>query len=86
MVVRVETPPKVPARGSAGYVSEAPANGSPPSGVTSFSREYMEYWAPLLQEGDAAKDPDPRASAGAGGIRQSTEAVSAHVKHPPQGP
>lgn len=50
MVVTVETPRERTARKPAGRVSRAPANATPPRpDLTSFSREYMEYWAPLLQ-------------------------------------
>ncbi len=55
MVVRVRTPDSPPARQPAGSVSQARANVSPRAGVTSFSREYMEYWAPLLQHDDQSE-------------------------------
>lgn len=50
MVVRVETPSNASARTTAGPVSRAPAIAMPRAGATSYSREYIEYWAPLLQD------------------------------------
>ncbi len=55
MVVRVKTPDSPPARQVAGSVSQALANAPPRAGATSFSREYMEYWAPLLQHDDRSE-------------------------------
>lgn len=55
MVVRVKTPDDAPARQQAGPVSPARANAPPRAGATSFSREYMEYWAPLLQHDDRSE-------------------------------
>jgi len=56
MVVTVETPRERTARKPAGRVSRAPANATPPRpDLTSFSREYMEYWAPLLQSEHATE-------------------------------
>ncbi len=50
MVVRAKTLPNDPARDPAGHVSEAKPNARPRAGVTSFTREYMDYFAPLLEE------------------------------------
>ena len=50
MVVRAKTLPSDPARRPAGHVSEAKPNDAPRAGVTSFTREYMDYFAPLLEE------------------------------------
>ena len=49
MVVRVETPQRPPARETAGHVSRAKPNEIPRGIVTSFTREYMDYFAPLLE-------------------------------------
>lgn len=49
MVVRVETPQRPPARDTAGQVSPAKLNKVPRGVVTSFTREYMDYFAPLLE-------------------------------------
>lgn len=50
MVVRAKTLPSDPARATAGLVSRAKPNEMPRSGVTSFTREYMDYFAALLEE------------------------------------
>lgn len=50
MVVRAKTLPSDPAREMAGPVSPAKPNEAPRAGVTSFTREYMDYFAPLLEE------------------------------------
>ncbi len=49
MVVRVETPQRPPARETADHVSPAKRNQVPRGVVTSFTREYMDYFAPLLE-------------------------------------
>lgn len=50
MVVRAKTLPNDAARETAGAVSRAKPNETPRRFVTSFMREYMEYYAPLLEE------------------------------------
>ena len=50
MVVRAKTLPSVAAREEAGPVSRAKPNEMPRGVVTSFTREYMDYFAPLLDE------------------------------------
>ncbi len=50
MVVRAKTLPSDPARETAGPVSRAKTNGIPRGPVTSFTREYMDYYAPLFEE------------------------------------
>ncbi len=50
MVVRAKTLPSDPARTTAGPVSRAKPNEIPRHGVTSYTREYMDYYAPLLEE------------------------------------
>jgi len=50
MVVRAKTLPDEAARTSEGPVSRARPNEIPRHGVTSYTREYMEYYAPLLEE------------------------------------
>ncbi len=47
MVVSVSTRSNAPARGTAGDVSEASANGNGRVERSPFSREYLDYWAPL---------------------------------------
>lgn len=49
MVVRAKTLPNVPAREPAGPVSRAKPNEIPRGVVTSFTREYMDYYAALLE-------------------------------------
>jgi len=49
MVVRAETPQHPPARETAGHVSPAKRNQVPRGVVTSYTREYMDYYAPLLE-------------------------------------
>ena len=48
MVVRVSTRSDVPAR-TTGDVSEASANENGREERPPFSREYLDYWAPLLE-------------------------------------
>jgi len=50
MVVRAKTLPSDPARETAGHVSRAKPNEVPRGVVTSFTREYMDYYAPLFEE------------------------------------
>jgi hypothetical protein len=50
MVVRAKTLPNETARETADPVSRAKPNEIPRAGVTSYTREYMEYFAPLLDE------------------------------------
>lgn len=50
MVVRAKTLPNEAAREEADRVSRAQPNAFPRHGVTSYTREYMEYFAPLLEE------------------------------------
>ena len=49
MVVSVKTPDEAPARGSTGSVSGATANGTAEEPRAPFSREYLDYWAPLAE-------------------------------------
>ena len=49
MVVRAKTLPSDPARVTAGPVSRAKPNEIPRGAVTSFTREYMDYYAALLE-------------------------------------
>lgn len=51
MVVRVDSPDEVPARGSAGTVSGATANEAPRNERPPFSREYLDYWGSLAESG-----------------------------------
>lgn len=48
MVVRVETRSDVPAR-KTGDVSEASANENNRGERAPFSRDYLDYWVPLLE-------------------------------------
>ncbi len=48
MVVRVKTRSDVPTH-KAGDVSEASANGNNRSERVPFSRDYLDYWVPLLE-------------------------------------
>lgn len=49
MVVRVSERTDVSARPTAGPVSEASANGNSRGERSPFSREYLDYWAPLVE-------------------------------------
>ncbi len=50
MVVRAKTLPDEAARRQADPVSPAKPNEFPRHGVTSYTREYMDYFASLLEE------------------------------------
>lgn len=50
MVVRAKTLPNDEARETAGQVSRAKRHAVPRGVVTSFTQEYMDYFAPLLDE------------------------------------
>ncbi len=92
MVVRAKTLPRDEARETVGPVSRAKTNTIPPVGVTSFTREYMDYFAPLFEDpatphqarapehGHSAPAAHAGVSAGDGNCRQLSESVSANVK------
>ena len=50
MVVRAKSPTRESARTSAGPVSRAQPNEMPRDAVTSYSREYLDYWSHLSED------------------------------------